>query len=239
MMALNKTISKSDLRLPEVWDRSKELTHFMRSLLWRGERCAMNGVNKFRWNIPWNKLWEYSRGLAYIPCRKNWRVLDFGGGASLPVYHLASMGMELHSYDIDVRLIAEAQAMAEKHGWGLKAEARDLTRQPLTESESFDWVISYCVIEHLPKIMQSRIAAHLGSLVKKGGFLTVTFDYGPTAPVPDAIRTEEEVRAFIGLTGMEPIDGIPFQDTGERYVLDKKYPSAAFTFGSLFLKKLR
>jgi len=238
MMALNKTISKSDLRLPEVWDRSKELTHFMRSLLWRGDGCAINGVRKCRWRIPWNKLWEYSRGLAYIPYQKSWRVLDFGGGASLPVYHLASMGMKVHSYDIDAHLIAEAQAMAGRREWNLKAEARDLTSQPLPESESFDWVISYCVIEHLPKVVQSRIVVHLASLVKTDGFLTVTFDYGPAAPVPDAIRTEEEVRALIGLTGMEPIDGIPFQDTGERYVLDKKYPSAAFTFGSLFLKKL-
>jgi hypothetical protein len=238
-MALNKTISKSDLRLPEVWDRGKELTHFMRRLLWRGERCAINGVRKCRWRIPWNKLWEYSRGLAYIPYQKSWRVLDFGGGASLPVYHLASMGMEVHSYDIDAHLNAEAQAMAEKHGWDLKTETRDLTLQPLPETELFDWAISYCVIEHLPKKLQPQTVAHLGSRVKKDGFLTFTFDYGPTAPVPDAIRTEEEVRSLITLTGMEPIDGIPFQDTGERYVLDKRYPSAAFTFGSLFLKKLR
>ncbi len=237
-MALNKTISRSDLKLPEVSVKGKELTRFMKSLLWSGDRCAINGVSKFRWSIPWNKLWEYSRGMAYVPYQKGWRVLDFGGGASLPVYYLASMGMEVHSYDIDSRLTAEAQAMAQKHEWNLKAGTRDLTSQPLPESECFDWVVSYCVIEHLPKVMQSQILAHLASRVKKDGFLTVTFDYGPTAPVPNAIRTEEEVRSLIGLTGMEPIDGIPFQDTGERYVLDKKYPSAAFTFGSLFLKKL-
>ena len=85
--------------------------------------------------------------------------------------------------------------------------------------------------------MQPQTVAHLASLVKRGGFLTLTFDYSPTAPVPDAIRSEEEVLSLIALTGMEPIDGVPFQDTGERYVLDKKYPSVAFTFGSLFLKK--
>jgi len=236
-MALNKTISRSDLSLPEVSVRGKELTRFMRRLLWSGDRCAINGVSKFRWSILWNKLWEYSRGLAYIPFQKNWRVLDFGGGATLPVYHLASIGIEVHSYDINARLTAEAQAMAVKHQWNLKADNRDLTRQPLSEREHFDWVISYCVIEHLPKAVQSRTVAHLGLLVKKGGFLTLTFDYSPTAPVPEAIRSEAEVHSLIALTGMEPIDGVPFQDTGERYVLDKKYPSVAFTFGSLFLKK--
>src|SRR6266446_702525 len=84
---LNKTISPVDLKLPEVRAQSAKLRRFVWGMFFRREPLAVNGVLRRRWHIRWHKLWEYTRGLAYVPWRPGWRVLDFGGGATLPVFY--------------------------------------------------------------------------------------------------------------------------------------------------------
>lgn len=236
-VASNKTISVSDLAEPAVKRRADELLRFARGLLLRGQRFAVNGVSKPRWRIRWHKMWEYARGLALVPWKPGWRVIDFGGGATLPVYFLASRGLHVTSFDIDAGLTGEAQAMAAKRHWPLEASTRDLTVDPLRDDETFDWAMSFCVLEHLPRAQQLDVARQLGRSLKPGGYLTVTFDFGEAAPVGGALRAEADVRALVEATGLRPMDGTLFVDTGERFDLDKKYPDARFTFGSLFLQK--
>ncbi len=236
-MPLNKTISVADLDEPAVKRQADELLRFGRGLLFRGQRFAVNGVSKPRWRIRWHKMWEYARGLSLVPWKPSWRVIDFGGGATLPVYFLASRGLSVKSFDIDAALTGEARAMAAKKKWPLEASTRDLTIDPLRDDETFDWAMSFCVLEHLPRTQQLNVARQLGRALNPGGYLTVTFDFGNTAPVQGALRSESDVRALAEATGLEPVDGTLFHDTGERFPLDKKYPQALFTFGSLFLRK--
>ena len=237
-MSLNKTISLQDFSLPEVKRQVRDLKKFAHQRFWRGEPFAVNGISKRRWSIRWNKLWEYSRGLAYVPWQKDWKVLDFGGGATLPVYYLASKGAEVWSFDIDKKLTAEAEALAKKRNWLLHATSQNLTQEPWIGAEnSLDWVVSFCVLEHLPRPYQLRVAKLLASYLKAGGYMTLTFDYGLDAPVEGAYRTPQEVDELVQTVGLEFIDGQGFSDTGELFVLDRKYPHAKFTFGSLFLRK--
>lgn len=236
-VALNKTISEADLSQAAVKRQADALLRFGRGLLLRGQRYAVNGVSKPRWRVRWHKMWEYARGLALVPWQRDWRAIDFGGGATLPVYFLASRGLRVTSFDIDGALTAEARAMASKHHWPLEASTRDLTQDPLRGDETFDWAMSFCVLEHLPRELQLDVARQLGRCLRPGGYLTVTFDFGDKAPVGGALRTEEDVRALADATGLQPVDGTLFVDTGERFALDKKYPDARFTFGSLFLQK--
>lgn len=238
-MSLSKTISLHDFSLPEVKAEVRALKQFAHQRFWQGDHFAVNGVSKRRWRIRWNKLWEYSRGLAYVPWQKEWKILDFGGGATLPVYYLANEGAEVWSFDIDQKLTAEATALAQKRNWPLHATTQDLTQEPWTGAESsLDWVISFCVLEHLPRAYQLNAAKLLASYLKPGGYMSLTFDYGTTAPVEGAYRSSKEVEDLVQATGLSFVDGQGFSDTGERFVLDKKYPQAEFTFGSLFLKKL-
>lgn len=236
-MSLNKTISEADLAEPAVKKMADELLWFGRGMLMRGQRFAVNGVSKPRWRVRWHKMWEYARGLAHVPWRPDWRVIDFGGGATLPVYFLASRGLRVTSFDIDTALTGEARAIAAKRRWPIDATTRDLTTDPLRDDETFDWAMSFCVLEHLPREQQLNVARQLGRCLRPGGYMTVTFDFGDAAPVGGALRSEEDVRALAEATGLQPVDGTLFVDSGERFALDKKYPGARFTFGSLFLKK--
>jgi len=236
-MALSKTISKSDLAEGQTAAAASKLKKFAWRLFWEGTPFAVNGVSKRRWRIRWNKLWEYSRGLGHVPWQKGWKVLDFGGGATLPVYFLADAGLDVASYDIDAGLTGQAREVGAAHGWPLLATTQDLTESLPDPIPSLDWVISFCVIEHLPKEKQRLIVSRMASWLKPGGYFTLTFDYSPEAPVSGAIRNEAEVRELVEASGLEYVDGQAFHDCGERFVLDKKYPEAKFTFGSLFLRK--
>jgi len=206
-------------------------------MFFRGEALAVNGALRRRWRVRWHKLWEYARGLAYVPWRPGWRVLDFGGGATLPVFYLASQRLEVISYDIDRKLTDWTQTVAQKRQWNLRGSTEDLTAQSLPPIEPFDWVMSFCVLEHLPRTTQLKTAQLLAGCLKPGGFMTVTFDYGPDAPVADALRNRQDVENLVQATGLQPVDGVLFEDTQERFVLDKGHPGSSFTFGSLFLRK--
>jgi len=237
-MSRSKTISLHDFSLPEIKKQAQALKKFAHQRFWHGEPFAVNGVSKWRWRIRWNKLWEYARGLAYVPWQKHWKILDFGGGATLPVYYLAANGAEVWSFDIDKKLTAEAEALAKKRNWPLYATSQDLTQEPWAGAEnSLDWVISFCVLEHLPRPYQLQVATLLANYLKPGGYMSLTFDYGEHAPVEGAYRTPQEVDELVQAVGLEFIDGREFSDNGERFVLDRKYPDAKFTFGSLFLRK--
>src|ERR1035438_2834722 len=86
---VNKTISPADLERSEVVPQAQALNQFGRQLWWKRVPYAVNGALRMRFRgIRWNKLWEYSRGLAYGDFRPGLRVLDFGGGATLPIFWL-------------------------------------------------------------------------------------------------------------------------------------------------------
>jgi hypothetical protein len=235
---ISKTISSGDWQRPEVVAAARGLSRFAHRLWFRGVPFAVNGVLKRRWRIRWNKLWEYARGLAYGRFEPGLRVLDFGGGGTIPLFYLANGGGEVLSLDIDEKLTAHANAVARRAGWKLQGSTFDLTRQaPPPEWGQYDRVISFCVIEHIPKAAQAVTVQRLAGLLKSGGIFELTFDYGENAPVEGAIRDPKELQELIDASGLRLLGDGAFHDTGERFVLDKKYPDRRFTFGSVFLVK--
>jgi len=235
---LNKTISPDDAQRPEVAAAAAALGRTAHRLWWRRTPFAVNGVLKWRWRIKWNKLWEYSRGLAYGDFRPGMRVLDFGGGATIPLFHLAQNGCEVFSLDIDAKLTEHTNRVAGRFGWRLRGSPFDLTHSDAPgDWGKFDRVISFCVIEHIPKERQLQTLARLAGLLAPGGLFELTFDFGENAPVQGAIRSAAEVNGMIAATRLTPLGDGQFHDTGERFPIDKKYPEHHFTFGSLFLQK--
>jgi hypothetical protein len=79
--------------------------------------------------------------------------------------------------------------------------------------------------------------ARLAGLVRPGGILVLTFDFGEAAPKAEALRNAAEVERLVEASGLALLNSQPFRDTGERFVLDKRHPNLRFTFGSLFLKR--
>jgi 2-polyprenyl-3-methyl-5-hydroxy-6-metoxy-1,4-benzoquinol methylase len=233
---INKTISPADMQRPEVATAARTLRKFGHHLWFKRVPFAVNGVLRSRWRIRWNKLWEYSRGLAYGEFQPGMRVLDFGGGGTIPVLYLGSVGCEVLSLDIDAGLTAHTNAVGKKTGWKISGSTFDLTREePPAEWGKFDRVISFCVIEHIPKAIQQTALARLASVLKPGGVFELTFDFGDNAPVEGAVRSVEEAIGFARATKLPMLGDGSFHDTGERFALDRKYPANEFTFGSLFL----
>ena len=235
---LNKTISLADLKLPEVAVEVRNLARFGHRLWFKGVPFAVNGVLKRRWRIRWNKQWEYARGLAYGTCQPGMRILDLGGGGTIPLFYLADLGCEVLSLDINPSLTSHTNAVAQRMAWRLTGSTHDLTVQPApSEWGKFDRIISFCVIEHIPKSLQRVVLTRLADLLKPGGIFELTFDYGDAAPVEGAVRSVEEVRELVAATGLTMLGDGQFHDSGERFVLMKKSPDHRFTFGSVFLSR--
>ncbi len=236
---INKTISPSDLPRPEVAQQVQALNRFGRQLWWKRVPYAVNGALRMRFrHIRWHKIWEYARGLAYGDFQQGMRILDFGGGATIPLFYLTRNRCEVLSLDINQKLTDHTNAVAEQMGWKLKGSTFDLAaREAPMEWGKFDRVISFCVIEHIPKQMQQQALRRLAGLLKPGGLFELTFDFGENAPVECAIRSVAEVGKIIAATGLSPLGDGQFHDTGERFALDKRHADRQFTFGSLFLVK--
>lgn len=242
----SKTYSPADLTAPAAARAAGALRRFALRLGLSATPFAVNGFLRLRFWVAPHKLWEYARGVACVqqtvareaaPARRL-RVLDFGGGATLPVYFLAAQGADVLSLDVDRMLADATNAAARARGWRLQGSTFNLVQSPPPpEWGRFDAVLSFSVLEHLPKPIQPEVMARLASLVRPGGILVLTFDYGEAAPKAEALRDAAEVERLVEASGLALLDSQPFRDTGERFVLDKRHPNLWFTFGSLFLKR--
>lgn len=237
-MELHKTISWRDLEEPRARQVSRNLIRFLWRMRLRGLEVAVNGVLRKRWYVRRHKIWEYARGLAYTEPQPGHAVLDFGGGATLPVFFVAARGAGVKCLDVDERLTDYTNTIARREGWKLEASPTDILEKPLPEGWGpFDRIFSFCVIEHLPKLLQPKAVALLAHNLKSGGRLVLTFDFGPEAPEGGAIRDVSEVERLTEASGLRFLGGGGFRDTGERFALNKRHRDKRFTFGSLFLEK--
>ena len=238
----SKTYSPADLLDPSVKPMAARLRRAALRLGLSSTRFAVNGILRHRFWVRKNKLWEYARGLSGIlstpPSAGTFRVLDFGGAATIPIFFLASLGSDVLCLDIDTALSNWTNHVAKRHAWKLQASTHNLVATPaLAEWGLFDAVISFSVLEHIPKASQPLILARLAKLLKPGGTFALTFDFGPQAPVSDAVRDLAEVERLVAATGLDYLDGKPLADTGERFVIDGRHPQHRFTFASVFLQK--
>lgn len=254
----SKTLSLRDLRAPGVAPWARALRQFAFRLGFEGTPFAVNGILRRRFTVRRHKLWEYARSTAAVlldsgrvPCSGEapdeanapLRVLDFGGAATLPVFFLAAQGCDVECLDIDEALTEWTNQVATDHGWRLHASPHNLVeRVAPAHWRPFDAVVSASVLEHIPKLSQTVVLQRLGVLLRPGGMMALSFDYGDDAPQPGAIRDAFEVHRLVAASGLSyPLSERiheNFQDTGERFALDRRHPRNRFTFGSLFLQKL-
>ena len=220
------------------WARA--LRAFGARLALRGTPFAVNGVLRRRFLVRRHKLWEYAASAAcLLPPARGLRILDFGGAATLPIYFFAARGCRVECLDIDEALCAATCEAAARHRWPLTVGSHNLVESPAPPewTGAFDAVISASVLEHLPKGRQASTVARLAALLRPGGTMVLSFDFGPQAPQPGAVRSVEEVESLVAVSGLEHAGGGPFRDTGARFALDRRYPDRKFTFGVLFLER--
>ncbi len=246
---INKTLDPADLRDPRVRPTVKSLNRWVWRLLLCGRQLGVNGHVKRRAYIRKHKMWEYARGLALTessaPARGQagpFSILDVGGAMTAPVFYLASLGDQVVCLDIDEQLTDQTLRVARHCGLRIAARATNLIEEELPTDDlgvenGFDRVFCFCVIEHVPPPGQAVLAQRMAALVKPGGMLSVTFDFGEDAPSQAPLRTLERVDELRSAIGLPLMGNDAFVDTGSRHRLDRRYPDRLFTFGSMFFQK--
>jgi SAM-dependent methyltransferase len=203
--------------------------------------------------IPWFLYWEIEWVIRHGPqLEKGMRILDAGGTSSLFSAYLASLGVEVHSIDINPQLIANANKLARKMNWKMQAYAMDIEKMTF-EDMFFDHAYSICVFEHLDFYTKQKALIEIHRCLKPAGQLCLTFDYLNPAPFVfghnqfdsrprNALNSPQRLQEVICAGGLfELLGNQPFVDSGKRYLAP---PAAArlnhaedYTFGALFLKK--
>ncbi|MEO1009172.1 MAG: class I SAM-dependent methyltransferase [Planctomycetota bacterium] len=249
LAGVNKTLAFEDARDPRIAPTVADMKRWARGWRLKGEPLGVNGYVKKRWYVRRHKMWEYSRGLALTAASGPTRspggplhVLDVGGAMTLPILYLASLGDRVVCLDIDPTMTEQSNAAAARQGLDLHARMDNLgevdpSAADLGAPESgFDRVYCFSVIEHILPPQQERVASRMGRLVRPGGMLCVTFDFGEDGPMEAPMRTMEDAHRLADLIGL-PLVGGPFSDTGERFALNRKHPAARYTFGSMFFRR--
>jgi SAM-dependent methyltransferase len=198
------------------------------------------------WFLYWEAYWVTSRGPELSSAT---RVLDAGGTASLFSCHLASRGPEVHSVDLNKRLVAAGDEISRAMNWNLHSCCMDMAELRFEDSY-FDHAYSICVFEHLDADLRRRAALEIARVLKPGGILSLTFDYGGPGvnlvgtglnyDTRNLIRTPDDVqRHFFSCDRFEPVGGARFLDNGKRYLVWPDDPNERYTFGAVFLRKVR
>ncbi len=245
----NKTLAYEDLREPAIAPTYRNLQRWVWGWFLRGYRLGVNGASRRRVRVRPQKMWEYSRGLALTntsaltrPTGEKYKVLDVGGAMTMPLFYLGDLGDKVVSLDIHPELTAETNRVAKK----AKLDVTGLTTNLVEEDPSpkdlgadggFDFAFCFCVIEHIVPPGQGRVAERMGKLLKPGGKMVITFDYGANAGSEAPIPTLAEVHELRDTIGLPLLDNQEFHDDGRRYPISRRNPDKPFTFGSLFFQK--
>lgn len=200
--------------------------------------------NTHPWFLYWEAYWAMAHGPELSAAD---RCLDAGGTASLFSYHLASNGPETHSVDLNQRLAAAGKETCRAMHWNLHNHTMDMTDLEFDDAY-FSHAYSICVFEHLEADSRQRALSEIARVLKPGGILSLTFDYGapgvflaasgPNYEPKNLIRTPEDVHHhFLSSAHFEPVGNPRFVDNGKRYLVWPEDPSKRYTFGALFLRK--
>jgi len=242
---LNKTLAYEDLADALVAPTYRDLRRFVWRWWLRGYRLGVNGKIRRRVRVRPQKMWEYSRALALTGAARSgepMRILDVGGAMTLPIFFLASLGHEVVSLDIDGGLVDETNRLAGRAGLKVRALTTNLVEEDpepgsLGAPGGFDRAYCLCVIEHIVPPGQERVASRMAKLLRPGGQLAITFDYGENARSEAPVRTPADVEALKQAIGLPLLGNTDFVDDGRRYPISRTHPEQPFTFGSLFFEK--
>jgi SAM-dependent methyltransferase len=159
------------------------------------------------------------------------RVLDLGCGGGLQSLCLARRGAKV--VGLDVCDVKHAEASLSRMKRRLDVE---FIRAPLQQAgfadNSFDWIFSFCVIEHIPEYEEILEICH--RILKPGGRLVLSAD--SLAGVPDDVREkhriEHHVAKYFAVPEMRSLfERIGFRDIDVYPIFRSRYALKHFIDG--------
>jgi 2-polyprenyl-3-methyl-5-hydroxy-6-metoxy-1,4-benzoquinol methylase len=179
-------------------------------------RAAVDDVN-FPWFLYWEIIWVVLNG----GIKSEHKILDLGGSSSLFSYYLSSKGCRVTTVDIKKDLVDNANFVADRMKWHLKNYVMDIRELDL--DDRFDHITSICVFEHIPMYDRIEINRRLRKLLRNGGRVAFTFDYGNPSRFAK-IRSAKDVESqFIESSGLKVRGNREFYDNGKKYLLNPFY----------------
>ena len=181
---------EEDLRQPAVQvvaERILALQAHLESRELRYTNTAGNFLRRqYHPDSEYGKLWENAWVLAHAAVAPGQRALDVGGASTIFSFYLASLGCDTVVVDNDwanCGTLYNANYVAHRMGWRLKALDRDVQNPLPFPASSFDRVFSICVLEHLPPGLRQSLMREMGRVLKPGGVAGFTTDYDGVRPV--------------------------------------------------------
>ena len=160
------------------------------------------------------------------------RVLDAGGTGTVLSYYLAAEGCRVTTLDINPQKLRDARVTTPALGLSMEHLLASIQDLPFPAA-SFDAVFCVCVIEHLPRGEQGQGMAELGRVLRPGGLIALTFDYGMKAADNPFLSPQEVVDRLILPSGLAVLGNVALDTDPE----DFGGAHLGYTFGSLFLAK--
>lgn len=235
---INKTLNLYDLLSGDFTVISKDIKALIEILHEKGLKfTTYEGQFSSGWgkNNIWfdRKLWEMCSALSYTKVEPKHHILDCGGASSIFSFYLASLGCHVDTVDIDWRkagIIQNANHVAKEMKWNMINHEASMTDLPY-EDEVFDRVFSICVLEHLPYNDQVTAIKEMSRVLKKGGIIGLTFDYGPCASEEKFSDVNELNERIVSISHLSTYGNRDYQENSwfaEQY---------GKTWGTLFLTK--
>jgi len=130
------------------------------------------------------------------------RALDFGCGVGRLTQALAERFERCDGVDIAASMIAEARRI-NRHGERVHYHVNDAPDLGLFASDSFDFVLSFIVLQHMEPRYARRYIADFMRVLKPGGVALFQIPARVKAPPPTALP-DDAFRASITLVGGAP-----------------------------------
>ncbi|MGG3838354.1 methyltransferase domain-containing protein [Paenibacillus thiaminolyticus] len=131
------------------------------------------------------RLWEYRQIIKSLSLDQvtSGSLLDIGGASCHITYYAALRGVNVTSLDINPKIV-EVQKKATDYMDidNLNTVIMDMRDLSAFDDNSFDMVMSASVFEHLERCDQIKAMKEIARVVKPGGKVAISFDYGIPAP---------------------------------------------------------
>jgi SAM-dependent methyltransferase len=137
------------------------------------------------------RLWEYSSLFLELDRGRRCEFfVDIGGAGSALSFLLAENGFRGKSADLQPLLVALCNHVAAVRNLPLQAVVADVTTDLGELAGKCDLVTFISVLEHIPAGARPLVMRRMFELLRPGGLLYITFDYGTYREV-DAYRLHE------------------------------------------------